>query len=278
MSKELAVAVIHGIGSQGAKRPQNSDEPTFSKELQKRVYSKLGNVKSSKIAWREIFWADILQSRQDTYLRKIKRKTRFDELREFVLCNLSDASAYRFNPNDANDDTYSLIHNRVFQTISELENDVSKGAPLIVLAHSMGGHIMSNYIYDATKKSDDDCSTFCRLKTMAGFVTFGCNIPLFTFSYAPEHVTPIAFPGTELSKAKQVKPWWLNFYDKDDVLGFPLAEIGPRYKAMADAKELREKAINAGSWLSSWNPASHNAYWRDDDFYIPVSNFIKKFI
>lgn len=33
MSKTVAIAVIHGMGSQGAKRPGSTDEITFSKDL-----------------------------------------------------------------------------------------------------------------------------------------------------------------------------------------------------------------------------------------------------
>lgn len=278
MAKKLAVAVIHGIGSQGETKPPKTDQLVFSRELRDRTARELGQSQfDANVAWREIFWSDILQERQNAYLAGIKRRTRGDKMRSFILCNLADASAYR-KTGDPNDTTYEDIHARVKETIKDLEGDVEPHSPLIVLAHSLGGHIMSNYIYDAVKTPALTPTRFQQLKTMGGFVTFGCNIPLFTFAYRPNKVFPIKFPGTDLPADKRFLPWWLNFYDKDDVLGYPLKDIGPNYARLIDRNELRETAINAGGALSFWNPLSHNGYWRDDDFYRPLTRFLKKFL
>jgi hypothetical protein len=56
---------------------------------------------------------------------------------------------------------------------------------------------------------------------------------------------------------------WINLYDPDDALGWPLQPLSPGYAALVD-----DRAINAGqgavSWiLKSWNPLSHSAYWGD---------------
>lgn len=279
MPKKLAVAVIHGIGSQGEARPPRTDNLVFSKELRDRIAKEIGEAQfDADIAWREIFWSDVLQVREQKYLSSIKRRTRGDKMRSFILCNLGDASAYRKTPDDSNDNTYQVIHARVAKTIKDLEGDVAPGSPLIVLAHSLGGHIMSNYIYDVMKTPALAPTNFQRLKTMGGFVTFGCNIPLFTFAYPPNRIFPISFPGADLPAEKKVKPWWLNFYDKDDVLGYPLKDIGPNYERLITRNELRETSINAGGLMTFWNPLSHNGYWRDDDFYQPTARFLKKFL
>lgn len=285
--KKLAVAVIHGIGGQRKKPKSKPDTLHFSKPLRDRIAREMKNARTSidfdtNIAWREVFWSDVIEKRQQTYLGKIKRKTRSDAMRSFVLSNLSDASAYRKTTSDSNDTTYEKIHARVTRTIKTLERDVEPGAPLVVLAHSLGGHIMSNYIYDACKNCDKiDAemgikTDFQKMKTMGGFVTFGCNIPLFTFAYPAEKVFPISFPGTSLPKEKQLTPWWLNYYDKDDILGYPLKEIGPNYNKLS--KQLEERPINAGNAFTSWNPLSHNGYWKDDDIYRPVARFLAKFL
>jgi len=72
--------------------------------------------------------------------------------------------------------------------------------------------------------------------------------------------------------------WWQNFYDKDDVFGYPLGEISPGYEALKNKGELSDKSINAGGFLTSWNLLSHNAYWKDADFYRPVARLIDKAI
>lgn len=88
----------------------------------------------------------------------------------------------------------------------------------------------------------------------------------------------IAYPGTKLPKAKRARPWWLNFYDPDDILGFPLAEIGPRYEALARRGELEDKPINAGGLAQWWNPLSHNGYWKDDDLAEPLAVFLRRLL
>ncbi len=273
--KKLAIGVIHGMGSQGAMRPPSSDIVTFSKDLARLVEKDVGKATFSRdVAWREIFWSDILQRRQLDYLKRIKRRTDFDYVRKFVLCNLSDASAYR--PTVGNDvDTYGAIHGRVRDTIAELENDCEDGAPLILIAHSLGAHVLSNYMYDLSKDPGSVPSPFQQMKRLMFFVTFGCNIPVFVFAYPAEDVTPIARPGTALPPSKTMNPWWYNFYDRDDVLGYPLRDIGPKYKALVDAGELRDVSVNAGSPLVSWTPLSHNAYWKDADVVDPIRRLVK---
>ena len=274
--KDIGVLVIHGIGSQGKERPSDTAELKYSDKLYKRVRKDLGGPQASRVAWREVFWSDILQARQSNYLKAIKRRTRYDFVRRFVLCNLSDAAAYRITPTDDADDTYQRIHERVDETLSDLDNDVKDGAPLIILAHSMGGHIMSNHIYDRGKSDPSDYPAFQRFKTMAALVTFGCNIPLFMFSYDPDDIFPIDFPGTDLPDRLKFKTWWQNYYDKDDVLGYPLRDIGPRYEQMVRDGALKDIPIDSGGLFTSWNPASHNAYWRDDDLYKPIAKLIAK--
>jgi len=52
--------------------------------------------------------------------------------------------------------------------------------PVIVMAHSMGSVIMSNYIYDRQKKCQPEKygeTKFEQMDTLAGFITFGSPIP-----------------------------------------------------------------------------------------------------
>lgn len=275
-SKKVAVAVIHGMGSQGSTKHDQSDFPSFSAPLRSRVRREVGAGDfDTNVAWREIFWSDILQKRQENYLEDVKGALNYDGLREFVLCNLSDAASYRKSENDRNDNTYTEIHSRIDSVIKELSADVEKGAPLIILAHSLGGQIMSNYIYD-NRKPDKARSDFENLLTLGSFITFGCNIPIFVFAYEEDQIFPIKYPGTGLPEDKRVFPWWKNFFDKDDILGYPLAPICEKYRDMIDDGELAEYPIDSGGIFASWNPFSHNGYWKDRDFYRPVASTIRK--
>ncbi len=276
--KDIGVLVIHGMGSQGRDAPPSTDALSFSKDMFGRVKGFIGK-DMDRVAWREVFWSDVLQSRQEAYLKSIKRRTDFDTLRRFVMCNLSDAAAYR-PTSDQSDKTYELIHERIDRTLADLEGDIGPDAPVLVVAHSLGGHIMSNFIYDQQahrrRMGHGRFGTALQnAETVAGLMTFGCNIPVFVFAYPAADVRPINFPGTALDAKLHFKTWWYNLYDRDDVLGYPLKDIGPHYKALHDSKGLRDVSVNAGNFLTSWNPASHNAYWKDEDVYKPVGRFIQ---
>lgn len=156
---------------------------------------------------------------------------------------------------------------------------MSVPVPLVVLAHSLGGHIMSNYIWDMQQHRDvegavwnNKLSSFELMETLAGFVTFGSNIPLFTFAY--EDPQPIAFPGSALSGEDKKRAAWLNYYDRDDVLGWPLRPISPAYRDAVDA----DIEIDAGSWGAGFTPLSHTSYWTDNSFTKPVAKFLSSFL
>ena len=271
----IAVVVIHGMGSQGD-MPQGENEVSFSADLYRGLRSRIGEARFDRlVGWREIFWADILQSRQQEYIDDaLVGEARWMKTREFVMHRLADAAAYRFEPN-ANAFVYPAIHARVRAAIAHLETVTGGEAPLIVLAHSLGGHIMSNYIWDIQHGHADAPTPFQRLETMAGMVTFGCNIPIFTFAYPRDAIKAIARPGARIPQGRELTPWWLSFNDRDDPLGMPLRFAGDGYKALYEAGELREAWINTGNIFTSWNPASHNGYWKDADFQRPVAEMIE---
>ena len=79
---------------------------------------------------------------------------------------------------------------------------------------------------------------------------------------------PFKFPGESLNSAEAAKAKWINFYDPDDVLGYPLRQINHKYAFIED------RHINAGGILTSWIPLSHSVYWTDNDMIKPATDFI----
>ncbi len=267
-AKELAVVVIHGMGSQD----REYAEPMIA-EINSRVARLSKDPRC--IAWKTIYWADILQARQDRYWRAAKTRAELDfvRLRKFVIASFGDAAAYQQVPSESNN-TYEDIHARIRQGIKELyQVDLeSRPRPMIVLAHSLGGHMLSNYVWDQQKRPDRISSSFERMNWLSGIVTFGCNIPLYTFAY--RRVVPIRFPPSRLPRRYKSKARWYNYYDPDDVLAYPLKPINDAYGKTV----YRDIAINVGGVLTSWNPASHMKYWTDNDFTVPVARFIAGFL
>ncbi|MEM9284963.1 MAG: hypothetical protein AAGA39_03675 [Pseudomonadota bacterium] len=274
MSKKVAVAVIHGIGSQANKRPQVSDQQTFSKGLYKKLRGQLGRkVMKNDVAWREIFWADILQDRQDQYLSSIGSLVKVGSVRRLLVSNFADALAF-----SRRGTAYDELQNRIGATIADLRRDVDEGTPLVVMAHSFGGRIMSNYMWDMQSGYFEPGQPFDQFQSLARFITFGCNLPLFSFAFPPEELEPFAYPGVGLDQRFLGEPWWQNYYDPQDLLAFPIAPVAPSYQALADDGQLADIRVNVGSVLKSWNTLSHDEYWTANQFFEPVAETLKSLI
>ena len=131
---------------------------------------------------------------------------------------------------------------------------------------------MSNYIWDHQRpresRGEVPVSGFERMESLAGMITFGCNIPLFAL--ALPRIVPITFPPATLEPALKSVARWRNYYDPDDVLGFPLAPLSAEY-----AKTVEDHVVRVGGLLTGWNPAAHNAYWTDNDITRPVADAIQ---
>jgi hypothetical protein len=71
MSMKLAVAVMHGNGTQ----TEDFAEPTIA-ELSKRL-DDLGK-DPAEVAWARLYWADVLRDRQEAYLRRARATNPMD--------------------------------------------------------------------------------------------------------------------------------------------------------------------------------------------------------
>ena len=269
MAASIGALIIHGMGSQ---KP-NYSKPTsraINKELQKL------NAPSGSVAWQEIWWADVLGTAEHDYLERARQQVslKWLGLRSFVVNALGDAVGYQ-QPRSQSNSTYDAVHTRVRECVRTLYVDglAGKPKPMVVLAHSLGGQVMSNYIWDR-QKSDAESrgSEFEDMRWLAGLITFGCNIPLFSFAY--EDAPPISFPGDCIPEATRTRARWYNFLDADDVLAYPLRAINDNYARAVSA----DISINVGSPLTSWSPLSHGGYWTDSNFVKPVAKFIHTLI
>ncbi|MCG3267504.1 hypothetical protein [Yoonia sp. I 8.24] len=279
--QKLGVVVIHGVWSQAGDLPIDSKMPSYSKGMAKRVVRKLGK-RAEDIVWREVSWADILQRRQREYLDLIRDKTGHDPARAFMLSALSDAASYR-KVTDGSAAIYEQIHNRVELTMRSLAAEIGPDGPILILAHSLGSHIMSNYIYDlqhfARITGEQRFETGLEnMQTVAGFMTFGCNIPVFLFAHRRDSIVSIDYPGAGLPDHQQIAPWWQNFYDKQDVLAYPMGPSAPCYSKMVADRHLRDVPMHLGTTeVAQWDPMRHGAYWDDPEMIAPVVHYINKF-
>lgn len=252
-------------------------------ELSGRI--KKAKLNPKEIVFRPVWWSPVIQPREDAMWRAMKEGGELDfrALRRFVLSSLGDAVAYQ-QPAGAFNNTYARIHALFRDELRLMRAELGDAdKPLVVLAHSLGAAITSNYTWDRQKNVDPTnfgATAFERMETLAGLVTFGCNIPLFTLAY--QKVESIEFPPPALAQTHPALvpvARWLNFYDRDDILGWPLRPLGefngdPNSVRRYDRSVSQDIEINIGGPLASWNPVSHSEYWTDNDFTKPVADFV----
>lgn len=277
MAGRLGVIVIHGMGSQ---------QPGYSKPMRGEITRLLGS-RSSDVAWTEIYWAKILKSREDRLWEAMMASRGPDgaripldwqDAREFVVHNFGDAVAYH---RDAQrESAYQAVHRAISkQLVSLKEALVTPDTPIVVIAHSLGAHMMSNYIWDTQLPSPGRSHGLEPIEALASMVTFGCNIPLFSLAF--EAAVPIDIPGRAVTDPALVNAArWLNFTDRDDVLGWPLRRLYAKSPAsltpgqLRTIEKIRDYEINVGGLSTSWNPIAHGRYWTDDDFTEPVAHHL----
>ncbi|WP_347159085.1 hypothetical protein [Pontibacter chitinilyticus] len=255
MSKKFGVLTLHGMGNQ---------KPDYAATLQKNLYQKLDDETIADLSFHSVWYHGDLQAHQDqVWARMLQSGNPLDQqwLRKFVLNFLSDAATSEFRP-DATDSSYRRIQATILQQLNALRVELGgQDLPVVIIAHSLGCQIISNYIWDAQHGkgiwATQQPTPFQRLDTARLMITSGCNIPLFVSGL--ERIEAIHKPNALFK--------WFNYYDRDDVLGWPLKPLSKGFATAYDVIVEEDREINTG-----WTPFSHSDYWKDDSFIAPVAN------
>ncbi|UVW30361.1 hypothetical protein [Massilia sp. H6] len=279
----MALITLHGMGE---------TPPTYADGLMERVRGQLGAV-AGKVVMRSVYYQNILQDNQYTVWDRTVQASavRYADLRKFVLFGLGDAAGLE-NHKESPGSVYELAQGEIARTLLSA-HAIRPGMPVVFVAQSLGGQVLSSYIYDAQKAAagrpvgagiwrnidawaagalgrslSASEKTFLAAGTCAALVTTGSNIPVFVAAHKEMHIIPIA-PPTSLFK-------WINFYDPDDILGWPLQPLSSGYRALVE-----DRAINAGRGaasllLRSWNPLVHNSYWDDDAVIAAIAAMLRR--
>jgi hypothetical protein len=269
MVKKLGVLLVHGMGAV----TDDFAHDTIH-ELRERVSGR--GLKPDDIAFESVYWAPVLSAQENQLWVDLSAEhdLNWAKLRKFFVNALGNIAAYQ-SSRLRNDDTYHKIHDLVLVGLRELKRKLGgQDRPLVVIAHSLGSVMMSNYIWDRQKGKEAERyggSPFERMETLAGLVTLGSNLPLFTLACNP---VSIEFPTPGLPEKLRKKAKWLNMYDSDDVLGWPLKPLSGSY---ADAVT-EDIEVSVGNILTSWNPANHAAYWTDDAVIKPTAYLISSML
>jgi len=290
MPRDVAVAFVHGI------QATNFD---YSEPMQRLILRSIPRKLRSHVKFRSVFWADIVRGRSQLYMHQACSATMMtdNKYRRLVVEGLGDAAAYQKTRNRTNS-AYYEIQERINRVLRDADSPNDPTRPLIFVAHSLGCHIVSSYLWDINRLkqltdeevalwSDPEvsrtvselrsASPFRRLDTVAGIATMGSNMPLFTFTFGPDKVYPIfqephsgkrpAFPGACLPDDLFSAAKWLNFYSPNDLLGYPMKVLNSAYnqeERLIDVPVWSEGRMRALFWPGLFNTyRAHLGYWRN---------------
>ena len=290
MPRDVTVIFVHGIHARDSEYPRE-----FQTMLNRALPRKL----RPHLKCRTVFWGDIVRGRSQLYLNQAQTVAGIadNQYRRLVVEGLGDAAAYQKTRRRENS-AYYAIQERLTQGLLDADARDDPTRPLVMVGHSLGCHIISSYAWDLHRVNQltdpevaewDDpyitnmvaqlraASPFRRLETFAGFVTLGSNMPLFTFTFGPDKVYPItrspapnrkpAFPGAALSEATLERARWLNFFSRNDLLGYPLKPLNAAYneeRRLLDYTVYSEGYLRATFLPSALNAfRAHVGYWRN---------------
>lgn len=291
--KKVALIVVHGMGE----TPRNFDN-ALRAELKGRLGSRFDELHIGKV-----YYQSILQVNESRVWKRVEkrlagkwgllRRLWWNDLRKFVLYGFGDAAGLE-NGKEGPGSVYTQAQIIFAREMLAACRAVGKDGPVVVLAQSLGGQVTSCYFWDAqqavAKKHaqvgiwrDFDAfekeitgegspitleeKAFLQGASFRTFITTGCNIPIFVAAHARAEILPIR-PNDKFV--------WHNFYDQDDVLGWPLSDLSSEY-----ARVVTDYPINASSGLygllvKSWNPRSHTEYWGDDDVLAALEHQVRE--
>lgn len=266
MTQKIAIAIMHGAGT-----PNENFADELITRISKGFAKKLSiNNADQELVFEPVFWSSIFEPEQKELWKRLQDHTDLDfsRLRRFVIEFLADAIAYQ--PTALGKQNYDKVHSLVAASMNKLREKAGTHAPLCIISHSLGSIIASNYFYDLQFKRENmgietvKCtsnSPIEQCETLTLFYTMGNPMALWSLRYI-DFGSPIMVPSPKISRFyPNIQGEWLNFYDKDDVLAFPLKGVNEAYKQAVT----EDIAVNAGGLLTSWNPLSHLKYDRDDE-------------
>ena len=248
---KLAILAIHGIGN---------TKKGYSAVLEQRLRRELGT-RWDEVCFVEIDYQKHLRDNQTGLWERVRGGLRWILVRKFLLFYFGDAAAVLYNsaePDSVYRKTQETIREAAADALAQLEGPE---CPVVIIAQSLGCQVVSSYLWDAQRgggiwadAAENARTNFLKLGTTWYFLTTGCNIPLIVSGL--HKVEPIDKPNPNFR--------WLNFYDVDDPLGWPLEHL---YSYDRDEQAKPEDIpVNVGGVFRHWNPLSHSTYWTSASF------------
>lgn len=274
-TRALNILIVHGIG-------WGESGKSYAKPLQRNIGEafedavrrlRLPDVPASAFAAKNAlrfdaaYWSPVTQRPQDALIKMmgkrgwplLRKLNPFTIARRQMVGLLGDVIAYE---SGGKNPVYVAIHGVLRESVQTLARaaklEDGDHAPLTVIGHSLGSVIASDFVWDSTRGADENHHFRDFPFAVKNMVLLGSPMAIYALRGNP-NAGPAEIADA-LDAPVQVDPnggAWLNMYDQQDPIGFPLKPI----RAYADAGVI-DIPVRAGSWLASLTPMSHVGYWK----------------
>lgn len=252
MNNKTGILILHGIGEQ---------KKDYSMKLQQGIEEKLYN-SNTAIVFQEVLYTDIfdeVRKRSEKLLDssyKWQLLTRY--IRHLFIYFLGDAASYKDKKG------YVAVHQHLSDEIEALKQKLDANSPIIIVAHSLGAIIISDYVYD--EQQGIGIQKTALANDLQAFVTFGCNIPLFETGH--KKTVSIKQPNNAFK--------WLNFFSPFDPLGYRMEGYYDEEQINTNIppKFITDIEVFPGGLLASWNFFSHISYWQCKEIHTAIAELV----
>lgn len=200
-----------------------------------------------EVVSRTVYWADIFEAQRQSLVRSA-RHLGWRKLREFVASSIAHAVGYEDAPGYG---AYEAVHARIDSALASLAEEIGPDSPVIMVSHSLGTVIASNFIWDHQHDTTPRATPMEALKTLKGLITMGCPLALYSSRWPN---------GGEAIQATSAGVRWWNLIAKNDVLAWPLTCINASY-----SREVEQDLPVSVQGILRWTPAAHGSYWDSTD-------------
>ncbi len=254
--RRVALLVVHGIGAQ---RRDWAD--AFVTRVRSALARLDANVRiHAAVAW----WAPVTQRYEDRLSRRFAGLGwwAWRWLRNLVIAYGGDVVAYQAPSRVWVEPPwiYRAVHERLNRRLQDIVRDIVTGrgtwseqpVPLVVVAHSLGSVIFSDFVYDLESGVAPPAG-FRRHYRLALRALFTIGSPLALYAIRYPHL------GFDRPLALDAGGMWINALYRADVLAYPLRVASREYgEAVAEDWILAPRL-----WPPYWTPLAHLAYWND---------------
>jgi len=176
---------------------------------------------------------------------KIARPRVVSWVRDKIISSFGDPASIYHNKQE-----YDYVMQKIKKEFIKAQAYVGENGSIVVVAHSLGGVLISNYLWDAQKAG----IKYRRLKLVA---TTGNPYGIFVSAINYNKIEAMSKPCFGFK--------WLNFWNKKDALSAPMQILSDGYKYL-----VKDIEVKKGFWFFA-----HAKYKDDKNVYREIANVIK---